>query len=116
MFSRTIKLFDPQAAPTAAGTAGLYTTPNAVRTRIAKVSAVNTNTTTVREVTAYLVESGGAVGTDNEILVSYSVGPNQSVTLADLIGHVLEEGDALYVTVDAGSDLILHATGTEVTV
>ena len=114
MFSRTIQLFEPTAAPTVA--AALYTVPNAVRTRIAKVSAANGSTDTVRELTAYIVPDGDTAAAANAILTTYAIGPLQTVTLADLIGHIMVEGDSLQIIVDTGTDVILFATGTEVTV
>jgi hypothetical protein len=114
MFTRTIPLFEPTAAPTTA--AALYTVPNAVRTRIAKVTAANGSTDTVRELTAYLVPSGDTAAAANAILTDFAIGPLQTVTLADLIGHVLSEGDSIQIIVDTGTDVILFATGTEVTV
>lgn len=113
MFTRTIRLFEPQAAPTTA--AALYTVPDNARCRLTKVTATNTGTS-VRAVTGYLVPSGDSAAAANTILSAYSVGPGQDVTLSSLIGQVLEQGDSLQIIVDDGTDLILHATGTETTV
>lgn len=112
MHNRTIKLWEPQVAPTVA--AALYTCPTNVRCRIAKVTATVTGTA-ARALTAYLVPSGGSAGATNTIEQEYSIAGKQRVTLDGLIGHVLEAGDSIQIIVDAGTDCTLHATGTEVT-
>ena len=113
MYSRTIKLFDPQAVPAVA--AALYTVPANTRTRITKLVCTNTATTT-RLVTVYLVPTGDTAAAANTIIQEYAIGPDQDITLASAIGHVLETGDSLQAIVDAGTDLMIHASGTEVTI
>ena len=113
MFTRTIRLFEPQAAPTTA--AALYTVPANTRCRLTKITATNTGTS-VRAVTAYLVPTGDSAAAANTIVSGFAIGPKQDIALSSMIGHNLEAGDSLQIIVDVGSDCIIHATGIEVTV
>lgn len=113
MSTRTIKLFDPQAAPTVA--AALYTVPANARARITKLTAAVTGTTP-RLLTGYLVPSGDSAAAANTVEPGLAIAGEDAVTVSAMIGHVLEAGDTLQIIVDAGTDCTIHATGTEETI
>lgn len=112
MYTRTIQLIAPAACPTTAS--ALYTVPTGTRTRITKMTATNTSAA-VRLITVYLVASGGTAGATNTILSAYAIGPGQDVSLASVMGHVLPAGATIQAIVNTGTDLIIAASGTEVT-
>jgi hypothetical protein len=111
MASRLKKLFDPQAAPTTV--AALYTVPARYKTQLSAVTASNAGTD-VRALSAYLVPDGdSASDSENVAYYGYEIAPGATVILAGLIGQIIEAGDSLQFEVDAGSDLIMHASGVE---
>ena len=112
MFTRTIQLIAPDACPTTAS--ALYTVPAKTRTRITKMTATNTSGT-ARQITVYLVASGGTAGATNTVVSAYSVGPGQDVSLTSVMGHVLPAGATIQAIVNTGTDLVIAASGTEVT-
>lgn len=111
---RNRKLADPTAGNTSAVT--LYTVASNLRARINKFTVCNTNATTTRLLTVYLVPSGDSPGTANTLVKAYSIGPNEAITVAEAIAHSLDAGDSVRFLQDTGTDLIAHLSGTEYTV
>lgn len=108
---RNRKLADPTAGNTSAVT--LYTVAANLRARINKLTVINTNATTVRLLTVYLVPSGDTADDGNVLVKQVGLGPYDSITVAESISHNLESGDSVQFLQDAGSDLIAHISGTE---
>ena len=111
---RNRKLAPPTAGNTTAVT--LYTVATNLRARINKLTVLNTNATTTRLLTVYLVPSGDSAADANALIKQYSIGPYDAITVAEAIAHSLDEGDSVQFLQDTGTDLIAHISGTEYTV
>ena len=87
----------------------LYVCPANTRARIIKANACN-DTTTVPTMTFYLVPADGSAGPTNLLINGRALPGSGTDSLRELVGQVLEPGDAIYglastasqVTVDIG--------------
>ena len=78
---------------------------------IRKLSFYNSNTTTSREVTVYMVESSGTAGTTNT-LVKRTIPPLKVWNCVEAQGEVLEFGMSLQADQDTGADVNVNCSGT----
>jgi hypothetical protein len=108
---RNRKLAGPTAGNTTAVT--LYTVATNLRARINKLTVLNTNSTTARLLTVYLVPSGDSAADANALIKQVGIGPYEAITVAEAISHLLDEGDSVQFLQDTGTDLIAHLSGTE---
>lgn len=88
----------------------LYLCPAITRTFITAVTACN-DTTVAKYVTIYRVPDGGTAGAANIIYNQEAIGSNESKALPNLVGHVLEPGDALWGLVEIADQITLHISG-----
>lgn len=94
------------------------TTPNTVLTAGARTTidafVVNNTTGTAVTFTANIVPSGGTVGTANQVVSAFSVGPNASAAPIGLNGQTLQPGDFISV-VGSAAGLNVRASGRVLT-
>jgi len=81
-------------AQLAAASAALYTCPTGTRARVLKCTATN-DTTTAVTFNIYLVPSGSGEGVTNLLINTKTLGDKDSYTCPEVVGHVLEPGDAI---------------------
>lgn len=81
---------------------------------IRKLSFYNSNTTTARQVTVYIVQTSGSAATTNTMAVK-TIPPLKTWNCLEAQGEVLEFGVSLQVDVDAGTDVNANMAGTTVT-
>ncbi len=98
-----------------AGAVTYYTapaTPFKVTTRITKLTLTNT-TGTAQTATVYLIPNGGAAGAASMITSVKPIGPNQSVDVLEVEGHVLMTGDFIQAFASAVTSITIMASGIE---
>lgn len=90
-----------------------YIAANA-KTMIDKVTVTNTTAAAVT-FSCNIVPSGGAVGDANALIKDKSVASGETYVCPELVGHVLESGDAISMIASAATSLTIRASGREVT-
>lgn len=93
--------------------AAVYTAPTGAKAIIRKVTLHNTGAGN-NWVNAWLVESGGAADDSNKVLHELTLSTGQTVSPADLVGHVIEAGGALYLQAQTANEITVHASAVEV--
>lgn len=101
-----IKLIESQRAETVA-------TSEYVSSAITIVDKLTiTNTTENNEtVNVYLVPNGGSVGDDNAVMRNYLVQKRAVELSLGVQGHVLDEGDAIWISASTADALTIRASG-----
>lgn len=84
------------------------------KTMIDKVTITNTTAAAVT-FSCNLVPEGGAVADANAIIKDKSVAAGDTYVCPELVGHVLESGDAISMIASAATSLTIRASGREVT-
>lgn len=85
-----------------------------VKTMIDKVTVTNTTGAAVT-FSCNLVPEGGAVDDSNAIIKDKAVAADETYVCPELVGHVLEAGDAISMIASAAASLTIRASGREVT-
>ena len=85
-----------------------------VKTMIDKVTVTNTTGAAVT-FSCNLVPEGGTVGDTNAIIKDKAVAAGDTYVCPELVGHVLEPGDAISMIASAATSLTIRASGREVT-
>lgn len=85
-----------------------------VKTMIDKVTVTNTTGAAVT-FSCNLVPSGGAVDDANAIIKDKAVATGETYVCPELVGHVLESGDAISMIASVADSLTVRASGREVT-
>lgn len=85
-----------------------------VKTMIDKVTVTNTTGAAVT-FSCNLVPSGGAADDANAIIKDKAVAADETYICPELVGHVLEAGDAISMIASAAASLTIRASGREVT-
>lgn len=85
-----------------------------VKTMIDKVTVTNTTGAAVT-FSCNLVPSGGVVDDANAIIKDKAVAADETYVCPELVGHVLEAGDAISMIASAAASLTIRASGREVT-
>ena len=75
--------------------AAIYTCPSGTAARVLKCTVTN-DTTTVATCTFHKVASGGALGDDNFILNAKSISSQATYECPEVVGQVLDAGDAIH--------------------
>lgn len=104
-------LFSPLQVPAAETT--LYTAPAATRTILDKFTGTNTTAGAVT-ITVKLIESGGAAGVSNTIVLTKSLAAGECYTFPEIVGHVLNPGDKISTLAGAGASITVRSSGREV--
>jgi hypothetical protein len=102
--------FDPQLLGTSAGT--LYTVPTGT-TSVIKHLALKNVTTSVAEVTIYIVPNGGAAGDSNEAF-KRSIAGEEDIQVYSLINENLETGAKIQALCDTASAVSIRGGGNEI--
>lgn len=84
------------------------------KTMIDKVTVTNTTSAAVT-FSCNVVPLGDLVGDGNAIIKSKSVAAGDTYVCPELVGHVLESGDAISMIASAATSLTIRASGREVT-
>jgi hypothetical protein len=105
-------LFTPLQATNAQTT--LYTAPASTRTIIDKITGTNT-TGTAATLTVNLVATGGAASAANTIASARTIGPGETYTFPELVGHVLNAGDFISTLAGTAAAITVRASGREIT-
>ena len=84
------------------------------KTMIDKVTVTNTTSAAVT-FSCNLVPEGGTVADDNAVIKTKSVAAGDTYVCPELVGHVLEPGDAISMIASAATSLTIRASGREVT-
>ena len=80
------------------------------RVIVDKFTATNVGAGAVA-LTLWVVPVAGSVGNDNRIVSMRLIAPNETLIVADMAGHVLENGASIWAWAAAGSSLVLYASG-----
>jgi len=80
---------------------------------IRKLSFYNSNTTTDRSVTVYVVETSGSADTGTTA-VSKSISPLKTWNVIEVQGEVLSAGMSLKADQDVGTDVNVNCSGAKV--
>lgn len=84
------------------------------KTSIDKATATNvTNANAVISVS--LVANSAAAGTANRVVITKSIAPKAVYTFPELVGHILETGDAISTLGGTASAIVLRISGRQFT-
>ena len=111
MTVRVNALFETAQIPNA--NTVLYTAPANTRTIIDKMTVTNT-TGGALTVTVFLVPSGGAANAGTTVISAQSVASNSTILCSEVVGHILNPGDAIVAIASAAASLTGRASGREV--
>ena len=111
MSNSLIDIYNGQPAAT---DTTLYTCPANTKVRILAANVVN-DTTTAKYLSAHRVPSGDTAGDANMIMNEKIVGSQESLSLWELIGQVLEAGDFLSAIAETADQLTVHISGVAIT-
>ena len=89
--------------------ASVLTSPALTQTEIGAVTAYNGSGAPV-SLTIYRVTSGGTAGTGN-VVAKRTLAQDESYSCPELIGHVLEPGDAIYASASSAGAINLVISG-----
>lgn len=98
--------------PASTGTT-LYTCPTATTARVVKCTATN-DTTTATTLTTNKIPSGGAEGDDNLIMNTQAIGGNKTYECPEVVGQVLDTGDAIKMTAGADNQVTVSLDVVEI--
>ena len=84
------------------------------KTMIDNVTVTNTTSAAVT-FSCNLVPEGGSVADTNAVIKAKSVAAGETYVCPELVGHVLEPGDAISMIASAVDSLTIRASGREVT-
>ena len=90
----------------------IYTAPAGIRTILDKYTVHNTDTAPITY-TVKLVPSGGTAAANHKVVVK-TVAPDETYTLPEAIGHVLEPGGFVSELASTASKLVRRLSGREV--
>lgn len=83
------------------------------RAIIDKFTATNTSAANVT-LSVNLITSGGAVGANNLIVNARAIAPNETYTLPELVGQVLDPGGIISTIASAATSITIRASGREI--
>ena len=90
-----------------------YTAANC-KTLIDKFTATNTSAA-IATLSVYLVASGGAANTFNQVLVTKSIQPGECYLCPEIVGQSLEPGGFIATFASASSAITISCTAREIT-
>jgi len=90
-----------------------YTATNC-RAIIDKATATNTSGANVT-LSVNLVTSGGSSGASNLVVNARAIAPNETYTLPELVGQVLDSGGFISTLASAATSITLRISGREIT-
>ena len=83
-------------------------------TIIDKFTATNVDASN-RTVTINIVASGGSPTLANTIVKSREIAPNETYTMPELIGQILNNGDYISAIASASNSIVIRVSGREIT-
>ena len=89
-----------------------YTSP--AKCLIDKFTATNITSSAV-DFYVYLTASGGTTTTTNLIINRYSIGPYETYTCPEIVGHVIEAGGFISTLAGSALSISIRASGREIT-
>ena len=89
-------------------------TANNVRGMVQNMTLTNRSASAVL-VSVHAVESGGSAGASNVIIDDRAIQAGETYLCAEMAGKVLEPGDFIAAVADAGSAVVVNASGVEFT-
>lgn len=101
-------------AKLAEDTATTQYTVSAGKLIIDKFTATNT-TASAATLRVNIVESGDTAGATNTIVSDKSIAPDETYSLPELVGHVLQEGAFISTNAGTASAITIRASGRLVT-
>lgn len=105
-----IQLVAPQQLTNASAT--YYTSTN-IKTRIDKLSCVNTTAGAVT-VTIYIVPSGGSVGASTTLTSARALAAGETWNCPDVVGQIMAAADTLRALASANTSITIMASGTQI--
>lgn len=109
----TLKKLVPGSELTASA-ATYYTCPTGTRAKITHATATNHHASNGITMTVYLVPVGGSADDNTMVIDAMPVGPKETLTLSEIIGHVLEAGGTIQALAGSASEVAFHVSGAEV--
>lgn len=110
--SVTVKVLVPAKQAEATQTTQ-YTATNC-KTIIDKFTVTNTSAGNVT-LSVNLVTSGGSAGASNLIVDARAIAPDETYTLPEVVGQVLEPGGFISTIASAATSLTIRVSGREIT-
>lgn len=110
----TVTIKNLATAELTTSTVAIYTSPANTRTRITHCNIVNYSAGAVTW-TAWRVNSGGSAVNANKTTNTKSVATNASDQAPEVVGQVLDAGDAIHMTASANTALVVTMSGQQVT-
>lgn len=105
-------LFNPLQA--SAAEVAQYTAPASTRTIIDKFTGTNT-TGVSATLTVKLIQNGGGAGVSNTIVSAKNIAAGECYTFPELVGHVLNPGDAISTLAGTAAAITIRGSGREIT-
>lgn len=91
-----------------------YTAPTGTRAILDKFTATNTSAAAA-SLSVNLITAGDGSGNQNLIVKAKTLGPGETYTFPEIVGHVLEAGGAISTISSAATSITIRASGREVT-
>lgn len=102
-----------QAKFAAASATAEYSVPTGKRTIVDKFTATN-HDASARTLAIHLVPSGGSPAASNQVTKDVTISAGQTLEILDVKNHILEAGDAISVSASVASQVVIRASGREV--
>lgn len=95
----------------ASGANTVYTVAASKAIKISKLILTNVTGTAVTVASVHVLPSGGTVDTTHEIIHSYSLAPNDTLTITEVEGMYLGDGDGIRVNVGTATAVTVTLSG-----
>lgn len=93
--------------------AALYTSTN-LKTQVIAATLINP-TAGALTYSIWLVPSAGSATDATVVYDTVSIAAGETVALTDLVGHMLNSGDAIHGVASSATSLTYHLSGTQIT-
>lgn len=90
-----------------------YTASTGMRTTIDKFTSTNYSGG-AQSLTVYLVPSGGSATSSNLVKIK-TLSAGECYIWPEIVGHILNAGDAIYTNASAGTSINIRSSGRETT-
>ncbi len=87
---------------------------DSVRTPIDAFAVTNVGTAAAL-FSCFLVTNGGGAGDSNQLINERRIEPGESYLCPEVVGQVLEDGDAIFTNTDQADTLTMRASGRLIT-
>lgn len=62
----------------------------------------------------YIVKASETPNNSNKIISSKAISPNQTISIHELVGHVIEAGGSIYTSASSTPSISIRASGREI--